>query len=48
MNLNRYVHMPVNNVPLEKVPIRSSFDSQVNKLGASLLSRCKENSLLYV
>ena len=48
INLDRYVHMPVNDVPLEIIPARSSCDSHVNQLGNTLLSLCKENSLLIV
>ena len=45
INLDRYIDMPINDLPLDKIPKRLSMDSQSNGFGNKLLNICKENSI---
>lgn len=48
INLDRFVDMPLNDIPADNLPKRSSFDNKSNGFGNKLLTVCKENSIFIV
>ena len=48
INLDRYIDMPLCEVPVDNLPIRSSYDSHCNAFGNRLLTLCKENGVFIV